>query len=75
MRDSGIERSTPDDALLIQEVFDHFNTVAHLDLGLLGHGQHRANQLPRFHIHKGRNSLTRRFFKIAAEASQGRPPG
>lgn len=38
MKDSEIDRSTPDDALLVHEVFNHFDTIAHLDLGLLGHG-------------------------------------
>lgn len=53
-----LERSAPDDTFLIEEVFDHFDAIAHLDLRLFGHGQDRSDELTGLHIHEGRNSLT-----------------
>jgi hypothetical protein len=37
--------SAPDDALLIEEVIDDFDAIAHLDLSLFGHGENGTNQL------------------------------
>ncbi len=37
--------SAPDDAFLIEEVIDHFDAVAHLNLGLLGHRKNSTDQL------------------------------
>jgi len=37
--------SAPDDALLIEEVIDHFDAITHLDLGLFGHGEDGTDQL------------------------------
>lgn len=37
--------SAPDDAFLIEEVIDHFDAIAHLDLRLFGHGEDGTDQL------------------------------
>ncbi len=37
--------SAPDDALLIEEIVDHFDAIAHLDLGLFRHGEDGTDQL------------------------------
>ncbi len=68
-------RLTPDHSLLIQEVLNNLDTIPHLDLSLFRHGEHGPNQLAGFHIHERGNIFTRQLFKIAAKASQGRPPG
>ena len=65
----------PDHSLLIQEIFNDFDAVPHLDLGLLRHRQHGPDQLAGFHIHERGDAFTRRLFKVTAKASQGRPPG
>ena len=47
-RGSEVEKvwsSAPDDAFLIEEVIDHFDAIAHLDLGLFGHGKDSTDQL------------------------------
>ena len=66
---------TPDHSLLIQEVLNHLDAVPHLDLRLFRHGKYGPNQLAGFHIHERGDVFTRQLFKIAAKASQGRPPG
>jgi hypothetical protein len=35
----------PDDAFLIEEVIDHFDTITHLDLRLFGHREDGSEQL------------------------------
>ena len=47
---SGIRRwrtrsLAPDDAFLIEEVIDHFDAIAHLDLRLFRHGEDGTDQL------------------------------
>jgi len=37
--------STPDDALLIEEVIDDFDAITHLDLSLFRHGEDGTDQL------------------------------
>jgi hypothetical protein len=41
---NGSTGSAPDDAFLIEEVIDHFDAIAHLNLGLFGHGEDGTNQ-------------------------------
>ena len=68
------ERLTPDDALLVQEIVDDFDAIAHLYLCLFGHGQHGPDQLARLHIMQGRNARAGNLFELAAETGQGKPP-
>lgn len=60
----------PDNPLLVQEVIDDFDAIAHLYLGSLGHGQHSPDQLARLHIMQGRNALVGHLFKFTAKTSQ-----
>lgn len=68
------EMLTPDDALLVQEIVDDFDAIAHLYLRLFGHGQHGPDQLARLHIMKGRDARAGNLFELAAETGQGKPP-
>jgi len=65
-----IEYLTPDHSLLIEQIFNHFDTVPHLDLSFLRHRKHGPDQLAGFHIHERGNAFTRRFFEITAKTSQ-----
>src|SRR5512141_6838 len=56
--------STPDDALLIEEVIDYFDTVTHLNLGLFGHGEDGTNQLARFDVVERRNPVRPTLFQL-----------
>lgn len=65
----------PDHSFLIQEIFNDFDAVPHLDLRLLRHRQHGADQLAGLHVHERGDAFTRRLFEVTAKASQRRPPG
>lgn len=47
-----IEWLAPDHSFLIEEIFNDFDTVPHLDLSLFRHREHSSDQLAGFHIHK-----------------------
>lgn len=64
----------PNNLLLVQEVVDDFDAVAHLQLRLLGHRKHCTHQLARLHIMEGRNAFIGELFKLTAKTGQGRPP-
>ena len=70
-KEAGEEESelTPHHAFLIEQVVDNLDTVTHLRLGSLGHGDDGANDLSRFDVIERRNSG----FRAARVMSVARP--
>lgn len=64
----------PDNPLLVQEVIDDFDAIAHLYLRFLGHGKYSPDQLTGLHIVQGRNAFIGDLFKVTAKTGQGKPP-
>ena len=63
--------SAPDDALLIEEVVNHFDAITHLDLRLFGHWEDGTDQLARFDVVKRWNSVRSTLFKFLPVACHG----
>jgi hypothetical protein len=54
----------PDDTLLVQEVIDHFDAIAHLGLCPFGHRNHRAADFPRLDVIKRRDPFRSALFQL-----------
>jgi hypothetical protein len=55
---------TPDDTLLVEEIIDHFDAVAHLRLRPLGHGNHRSADFSWLDVIKRRDSFRPALFQL-----------
>jgi hypothetical protein len=64
---------TPDDTLLVQEIIDHFDAIAHLSLCSLGHGNHRSADFPWLDIIKRRDAFRPALFQLLFVACHAWP--
>ncbi len=51
------EALTPDHTFLVHEIVDDLDTIPQLELRLLGHGQHRPEELAGFHFRQVGNPV------------------
>src|ERR1044071_5851057 len=62
----------PDYALLIEQIIDHFNAVAHLRLCALGHRDHRTTDFSGLDVVKRRDAFRPALFQLLFIACHAR---
>lgn len=65
---------TPHYPFLIEQVVDDLDTVTHLRLCTLGHGNDGTNDLARFNVVERRDSIVSASLEVLSVACQVRPP-
>src|SRR6476661_1889327 len=63
----------PDHPLLVQQIIDHFDAIAHLRLRPLGHGNHRSADLAGLDVIKRGDAFRPAFFQLLFVACHARP--